>query len=386
MKILYVVSRPIEINTSASIRNKATIQGLLSCGASVDLITTEPDKNHFAYDDNLKIQGINVKYIRLGGRENIARVSRKFGLLLPLKRKLSKMISRNSIYDGLVSITKHIDEVDSNLGMYDFIISSSDPKSSHLFVFELLKKNKNFKGRWIQIWGDPFASDITIDSKKTKQMVDEEDKLLSRADRIVYVSALTKKKQQEMYPRNAYKMVFQPIPYYEKKIYDIKKLNKNEKLELAYCGDYLSKVRNIMPLYNAITSMEDVHLTICGLSDIKLKNTENVTVLPRVSHAKVEEIEMKSDLLIHLSNSKGTQIPGKIYQYSGTNKPILFILDGDIDELYDCFKVYDRYIFSVNIESDIKETIETFHNEDVVSFCPIEEFDSKKIAEKIISF
>ena len=45
MKILYVVSRPLEINTSASIRNRATIEGLVELGHNVNIITTEPDEN-----------------------------------------------------------------------------------------------------------------------------------------------------------------------------------------------------------------------------------------------------------------------------------------------------------------------------------------------------
>ena len=46
MKILYVVSRPLEINTSASIRNRATIEGLVELGHNVNIITTEPDEKH----------------------------------------------------------------------------------------------------------------------------------------------------------------------------------------------------------------------------------------------------------------------------------------------------------------------------------------------------
>lgn len=37
-KILFIVSNPLEINTSASIRNKAMIEGLLLNGHTVDLV------------------------------------------------------------------------------------------------------------------------------------------------------------------------------------------------------------------------------------------------------------------------------------------------------------------------------------------------------------
>ena len=53
MKILYVVSRPLEINSSSSISNRAIIGGLLELGHEVDLVTTQPDKNHINYDNSI---------------------------------------------------------------------------------------------------------------------------------------------------------------------------------------------------------------------------------------------------------------------------------------------------------------------------------------------
>ena len=55
MRILYVVSRPLEINTSASVRNHATISGLIQNGHQVTLVSASPDKNHEAYDPTLSV-------------------------------------------------------------------------------------------------------------------------------------------------------------------------------------------------------------------------------------------------------------------------------------------------------------------------------------------
>ena len=140
MKILYVVSRPLEINTSASIRNRATILGLVENGHTVDLFTTEPDRNHSAYDESLVPEGIKVKYVRLGGTQNLARVGRKMKLLRPIKGFVYKWMNRHEVYDNLKGIINHISDIDLRTEKYDVIISSSDPKSSHLFVERLLEK------------------------------------------------------------------------------------------------------------------------------------------------------------------------------------------------------------------------------------------------------
>ncbi len=385
MKILYVVSRPLEINTSASIRNRATILGLVENGHNVDLFTTEPDRNHSAYDESLIPEGIKIRYVRLGGTQNLARVGRKMKILKPIKGFVYKWMNRHEVYDNLKGIINHISDIDLKTENYDVIISSSDPKSSHLFVERLLEKQKSiFKGRWIQIWGDPFLGDITRTDKKNGEIIkNEERRLLNAADKIVYVSKLTKKEQQKVYPESKDKMSYYPIPYMNEKIYQLRDLKSVPMVELAYCGDYNISVRNILPLYEAVKTMDNVHLTICGGSDKPVESCENVTVYGRVPFETVREIEEKADVLVHLSNLSGSQIPGKIYQYSGTNKPILFILDGEIEQVKEQFSKYGRYKFTVNNELEIEKSITKISNLSY-EYKPVSDFSKKKISENIL--
>lgn len=385
MKILYVVSRPLEINTSASIRNRATILGLIENGHTVDLFTTEPDRNHSAYDESLVPEGIRVKYVHLGGTQNLARVSRKMKILRPIKGFVYKWMNRHEVYDNLKGIVNHIEDIDLKIENYDVIISSSDPKSSHLFVERLLENEKDsFKGRWIQIWGDPFLGDITRNDKKNLEIIrKEERRLLRGADKIVYVSELTKKEQQKLYPESKDKMSYYPIPYMNENTYQLRNLKSIPTVELAYCGDYNVAVRNILPLYNAVKKMNNVHLTICGGSDKPVESCENVSVYGRVPFEKVHEIEEKADILVHLSNLLGSQIPGKIYQYSGTNKPILFILDGEVKKIEDQFEKYKRYVFVRNNIESISEGIEMVMSEEK-KYYSVNAFSKKYIAQQIL--
>ena len=387
MKILYVVSRPLEINTSASIRNRATILGFLENGHTVDLFTTEPDKNHNAYDENLAPKGIKVKYAHLGGTQNLARVGRKLKILKPIKGIVYKWMNRNEVYDNLKGIINHINDIDLKTEKYDVIVSSSDPKSSHLFVERLLEKeNDSFEGRWIQIWGDPFFGDITSKNNKKAELIKKEERrLLSKANKVIYVSKLTKEKQKCLYPESADKMIHIAIPYMKKEFYNLREIGNMTRMKLVYCGDYNSSVRNILPLYNAVNDLENVHLTICGGSDIRLESTEKVTVYGRVSYEKVKQLEKEADVLVHLSNLSGTQIPGKIYQYSGTNKPILFILDGEKQELRNVFERYNRYVFSNNNVENICSILKEGCNDgQEINQEPVEEFSPRFIASKIL--
>lgn len=383
MKILYVVSRPLEINTSSSIRNRATIMGLVECGHNVDLITTQPDYNHLAYDDSITLENVNIKYLKLGGMQSAARVGRRFKALEPLKRLAVKIMNSHNIYDNLQGIVKYSNEID--VEKYDLIISSSDPKSSHLFVDKAIK-NRHFRGKWIQIWGDPFLADITLSAKsKKKDIYREEERLLSLCDKVVYVSKMTLEAQKKLYPNCKNKMVYVPIPYLREIIQPIRDYDSISEIKLAYCGDYNSNVRNILPLYNAVLhSNERLELFVCGNSDLRLESSNNIKIMGRQSYETVERIESEADILVHVSNLSGSQIPGKIYQYSGTNKPILFILDGETDKLKKQFDKYKRYYFTLNKETSIESTIKRIIKERPLCN-PVPDFSRNRIAKEVIS-
>jgi hypothetical protein len=384
MKILYVVSRPLEINTSSSIRNRASIEGLLALGHNIDLITTEYDINQPNLDERMFHKALNVKYLKLGGLQHYAKYYRRYKLFKPVYELASMILSRFKIYDNLKGIADYASTCNVTDCMYDIIISSSDPKSSHLFVAKMFENACLKNTPWIQIWGDPFLTDISKSNRLLKSIIKKEEKrLLKYASRVIYVSSLTLLEQKELYPQYAMKMHYEPIPYIRKEIYPVVDEPK-ETLSFLYCGDYFSNVRDIKPLYETMKALNH-NLTISGRSDLRLESIENIKIFPRVGFEKTKELEKECDVLVHLSNLKGSQIPGKIYQYSGTNKLILFILDGEEEALINTFKSYDRYIFCHNNLHDIKAAILQICNGiyDDTKFV-VEDFEPKKIASRII--
>lgn len=384
MRILYIAARPLEINTSSSIRNQATIEGLLKSDHSVSLITTEPDKNHLNFDESISVKGLDIKYLKLNGPQKYAKFARKYKFLNALKKFAGIVISKAEVYDNLKGIADYALKIDIDDNMYDLIISSSDPKSSHLFVSRMFENARIKSTPWIQIWGDPFLSDITKNSKSLSLKIKkEENRLLKYASKVIYVSDLTLKEQKKIYPHYAAKMFHVPIPYIKKAIYPVYD-KRSESLTFLYCGEYLSGVRDIKPLYESIKAAGH-KLVICGNSDLKLESTDRIKIYPRISFEKTRDLEKECDVLVHLSNLKGSQIPGKIYQYSGTNKLILFILDGKAEELFNTFSKYKRYIFCRNNIADISDAIMKISRgmyKDT-KFA-VEDFEPARIARRII--
>lgn len=376
MNILFVTSRAIEVNASSSIRNLATIKGLIENGHTITVCSMRPDPNNKYYDPNSQQLEVRKIYFK---PEMVAAVktAQRFNIF---HTKLYRMLRGKRLYDGSKQIVNHVEEV--NLSNFDIIISSSDPKSSHLFVEKLFERNGKHIP-WIQIWGDPFASDMTVhgDKRFIKKATEEESRLLSECDSVIYVSLATLEYQKKAFPNSSKKMHYLPIPYLKKRILDNRE--KDNTFSIVYCGDYLSNIRNISPLYQAVNGMDGFRLDICGDSDIKLANSNNVSVRGRISYQEASTLEDNANILVMICNLSGNQIPGKIYQFAGTNKPILFVLDGNKKIFREQFQKYNRFVFCDNDSKSIRENLLKIRNENK-KYLPLEDFDPKIVASKIL--
>lgn len=384
MKILYVTSVPLEYNSSANMRNRALIRGLAELGHEISTLSSDFDRNSIYIDNVNNDDNIHKRYwIKLGNiQSNITNnIKSERSIKRRIKGILYKVYTKFSIYDPRKSLVKKIDE-DTIEDKFDLIISSSDPKSSHLLVEKLIKSNPKITKRWIQYWGDPFSGDINKNTIIPEKFIkNEEKRLISLCDKVVYVSPFTLQKQQVKYKEHKDKMSFIPIPYIKEKIYPE---TKNEKVTLGYFGDYNSKDRNIDPLYRAICEDKDLYLNICGNSDIKLESKENILIQTRQKTEEIEKLEQKSDILVCICNKSGTQIPGKIYHYAATNKKILIILDGEYsNQMKEYFDGFNRFIICKNDKSSIIQTINSIKNSNI-KYKAMECFNSVNVAKEFL--
>lgn len=382
MKILFVTSDPLEYNSSANMRNRAIIKGIIENGNQVSTLSAELNKKSI-YADNSKLN-LELKE-RYWIQDSIKIRVDKEGRGKKIKKKIKEIIYnlyiKFSIYDPKKRLLKKLN-VSQIKNEFDLIISSSDPKSAHLLAEKLIKEKPNITKKWIQYWGDPFLDDINKKSLFSKKLIKkEEERIISLCDKIVYVSPFTLEKQKKIYNKYSDKMEFLPIPYIKEKIY---KPNKNKNIVLGYFGDYRSQDRNIQPLYRLVSNNKNIKLNICGNSNLKLEQKENINIKARQPLSVIEKMEEKSDILVCICNSHGNQIPGKVYHYAATNKAILIIIDGENKEqIKKYFETYKRYYICNNKEEDIIKTIK-YIQEEKKDFNPVKSLNSSNIAKKII--
>ena len=273
---------------------------------------------------------------------------------------------------------------------YDLAISLSFPPVSHHLLYRLLQKKHIETKKWIQIWEDPWCQDLVFlslnDERAIKKAQAEEAHLLRVAEKIVYVSPITLEHQSKMFHESSKKMTWYPVPTYYVNDTPTRKKRNNV---YGYFGDYSTKIRNLKPFYEA-AKKEKIVTNICGSSDKMFLSSENVSVRPRISLEELKPIEDETSVLVFLSNLHGGQIPGKIYQYSATEKTILFILDGSEDEqkaLLEYFGKFKRYFFCKNTVEDISSAIRRIEKGEVRDIVdrPLTCFSPKEIVGELIS-
>ena len=403
MKILVINGDCIQTNSSANLCHLAYLRGLSDAGHEITLISS--DGKDYRKDPAMVLPD-GIMYYTYPGMslyEKLSLKKRRSSISIPAagtqgakaetnRRRASffrrmkifclKLYGVHGIYRPFVNKARRF----SSKTVFDVVISLSTPPSSHLLAYELLKRGRIQAKRWIQIWEDPWYSDAYGFNRK-EEIYQEEKRLLGFAEKVCYVSPITLENQKALFPESAGKMYWQPLPSY----YTSDTLEEDKGCAApcyGYFGNYYSAARNLVPFYQAARE-RGVRAVICGDSNLRLECSEKLRIRKRVPLDELRGIEAQTDVLVFLCNSKGGQIPGKIYQYAASDKTILFILDGTEEEkktLRDFFEPFHRFVFCENRQEDIDAAMERIGGGDLggVVNRPLTDFDPKRIIANIL--
>lgn len=406
MKVLYITGSCLTKNTSANMSHNGYVQGLLENGAEVTILMAN---DSWGKTDNKLHKWENAKYIEFNSVSFIVKIKSKY-IRMPqsnvsdsqaasspessttkrslkhhirnfLKKTFYTLYKPDPVYPLEKTWLKHACKYQSKT-KYDLVISNSSPAASHKLAALLIEQKKISYKRWIQIWEDPWCHDLY--GNHSLYIQNEEHQLLKKAEEVYYVSPLTLHYQKIYFADCAHKMKFIPLPYFK---YESGICTNQQSISFGYFGDYYSHTRNLLPFYEALNE-SGYKGYIYGDNNLQLSSTKHITVSNRVTLDKLEQIQSKTSVLVHLCNLKGGQIPGKIYHYSATEKPILFILDGTEEEqkiIQNFFSQYHRYYFCKNNkESILKAIIDIHQHYNQYKGVVINAFSPKNIIQNIL--
>jgi glycosyltransferase involved in cell wall biosynthesis len=107
-------------------------------------------------------------------------------------------------------------------------------------------------------------------------------------------------------------------------------------LELLYTGSFYS-FRRPDALIAAVLDTPGVRLSVASIMvpDVVVQaaagHPESVRILGFLPHTHALMLQRRCDVLVNIANADHVQIPGKLYEYLGAQRPILHITDGDAD-------------------------------------------------------
>lgn len=355
MKLLYI-STSLFINESASLRNISLLNGLVANDINVDVITLD-----FKNEDKILLDLLSKKI-------RVKKISIPIYNRLHMENKVTKKLKEKDKYDKIKKFIKNLlffpdtlsesikNSLNITLKEYDFIISSSDSKTSHFIAKNILSKQKGKHIPWIQIWGDPWQSDIGLldaDFIRKMRIKYHEKNLIKRAEKVFYISELTADYMKEKFPDFKDKIKVLSRSYMK----EIENYNTNlEKRIFSYTGTI--KNRNIGPLIKSIEKYNElnnpkIELRFYGINEkTEILKNNFIKIYPRISFEKILKVYDESDVLVYIDNlGKTTQIPGKIYDYFGTNKVILGLYENE--KIKEYLEKFQRVEFYKNIEKEI---------------------------------
>ncbi|WP_452233040.1 glycosyltransferase [Lacinutrix sp. MEBiC02595] len=220
----------------------------------------------------------------------------------------------------------------------DTVITTGPPHSMHL-IGKQLKERLGVK--WIADFRDPWTTigyhkELKLTKIAKQKHIDLERKVLQTADQIIVTSKVTKEEFREK--------TEQPITVITNG-YDVEKtevISLDKKFTLAHIGSLLAK-RNPEILWKVLQELtrengdfgKHFQLKLVGavsenvLKSIKLNNLSSyLCEVGYVSHNKAIKLQKKSQLLLLIEiDSEETKciIPGKLFEYMVSNRPIVAI-------------------------------------------------------------
>lgn len=284
----------------------------------------------------------------------------------------------------------------------DTIVTSGPPHSLHLIGLQL-KKELNVT--WFADFRDPWTTigyhkALKLSRYAAKEHKKLEYEVLNSADTIIVTSKTTKEEFKAI--------TSQPIEVITNG-YDIENIAKqtlDEKFTLAHIGSFLSD-RNPRLLWEVLSELINENKDFATHFQLKLigkvsqeildsieqfKLNDYANNLGYVSHQEALEHQRKSQVLVLIEiDSPETKsiIPGKVFEYIVSERPIIAIGPKDSDFAEIITSTNTGVFFTYDEKDKLKKTIESYFElylEKKLNVFPVglQQYSRKKLTEQLV--
>lgn len=243
-------------------------------------------------------------------------------------------------YDLITFVENHVDMKD-----FKIIYTTSGPYSSHLAGYYLKQK---YNIPWVADFRDEWTNNPymkrEIGTPLDKLYVRMEQNVLDYANAVITVAKPARQNYLDSFHILPEKIFTITNGYDEEDFLKIPlSRDKNSTFKISFCGLIYSEERNLHSLFKAVRELisegnipaDHIEICIMGASNIdneKIAQTyelqKNIKLFPYGSHEGALRLCLNSDLLIcPIGDDKkyNSVIPGKIFEYLRSGKPILVL-------------------------------------------------------------
>ena len=285
----------------------------------------------------------------------------------------------------------------------DTIITSGPPHSLHLIGLEL-KQKMNLK--WLADFRDPWTTigyhkSLRLSQYAANKHKQLESQVLNSADTIIVTSKTTKAEFQALTTK--------PIEVITNG-FDVEKVDKqtlDTKFSLAHIGSFLSE-RNPKIVWESLVELcaeipdFKSHLEIKLIGAISQEVLETIEQfglnlylnnLGYVSHAEAVAHQRKSQVLLLIEiNSEETKsiLPGKLFEYMVSERPILAIGPKDSDFAEIITNTNSGVFFEYSEKAKLKQTIQEYYNQFLVGklqshVVGLQQYSRKNLTQQLVA-
>ena len=257
---------------------------------------------------------------------------------------------------------------------YDVVLSISQPFKSHFIVEEFLKQIDG-PIRWFVFEFDPFSynEEVTKSESKRKSLFKDEYRIFNSCDGIFLTPELHKFYNKTPFKKFIDKMV--PVPFANLEPISFEKSNvkkfplMKDKINCFFAGRLYRDIRNPKNLLNTFSKLDSsIHLTLMTNFDESMisrynTNEDTISLIPLQNRDTAINMMNEVNILVNIGNTVEFQVPGKVFEYMSTGKPIIHFSKLVEDPALVYLKKYPL-LFVVNEweidERDYTEALENF--------------------------
>jgi glycosyltransferase involved in cell wall biosynthesis len=218
----------------------------------------------------------------------------------------------------------------------DALISSAMPIASHFAAH--MAQRRGGAPVWIADYGDPWSVSKMrpVPALRRAAELAVERHILRRASAVTLTTPASVPLFRELYAGRIEIIPQGASLFHLRGDWSARTRAATEPVMFLYPGGFYRGAREPSDLFDALARVAGIRFAIVGFHQLDIRpfvKSDNVELREYASLQRIVEMQRAADVLVVMSFKHSDQIPGKVYEYLATRRPILYVTSSPDDEV-----------------------------------------------------